>query len=107
MSVSVLNVMNAGIAITSMIEWHVNNNKDYFQFVDHEGSVTASELAKRFSIKRQQAASWLSRNAKLGYLVKEETDRRRWVRDVYPESQYKINPIVSEKLERVLNYVFG
>lgn len=46
-------------------------NYEAFELIERRGSITAQELAKHIGVKKDSAASWLSKWTKRGYL--------RWV----------------------------
>lgn len=41
---------------------------EYFQYIEMKGSVTVDEFASKFGLKRDTAASWLSKWTGKGYL---------------------------------------
>ena len=42
---------------------------EYFQYIEKKGSVTVDDLAKRFGLSKEHAASWLSKWAGKRYLT--------------------------------------
>jgi ribosomal protein S25 len=67
-------------------------NTEYFEYVDRQGGVTASQLAEKFSIPIESARSVLSKMVRSGRLWVQRGDRHNWNYKDITESIYRSTP---------------